>query len=66
MAHLDFKGIADWWRGYSDSDVISLRIKLAMEKRPGSIVMLTHGEYAALRAGKADSDVLTQKPSEAK
>lgn len=41
--------IRDWWRGYSDADVLTLRHKLTGTHKPGSIVYLTTGEMAAMR-----------------
>lgn len=45
-------GIRNWWRGYSDADVVSLDAKLCgcATRDPGSATYLTRGEFAALRA----------------
>lgn len=47
--------LRDWWRGYSDGDVVSLRTKWqhAQAERPGAVVMLTTAEHKALCDGNA-------------
>lgn len=45
--------IRDWWRGYSDADVQTMRAKLSGKYKAGEIVWLTPGEMAAMRATAA-------------
>lgn len=44
--------LQEWWRGYSDADVESLRLKLAGNLTPGALTWLTPGEFAAVLAGE--------------
>lgn len=45
--------LRDWWRGYSDADVMTLLAKLEKGKgmKPGSTIKLTSGEAKALHSG---------------
>jgi hypothetical protein len=43
--------IRDWWRGYSEVDVVSLTNKIQGGK-PGESLLMTPGETRALRAGR--------------
>jgi hypothetical protein len=48
--------LRDWWRGYSDGDVVALRTKwqnALLAQRPGALVMLTSAEHRALCDGNA-------------
>jgi len=40
--------LIDWWRGYSEADVLSLYAKFE-NKRPGAIIPMTDREQKALR-----------------
>lgn len=39
----------DWWRGYGDDDIESLGEKMAVPRRPGTVIALTGREWLALR-----------------
>ena len=43
--------IRDWWRGYTDADIASLGLKMANGAKPGGVIRLTAGEWAAFQAG---------------
>lgn len=42
--------LGDWWRGYTNEDLLSLSEKLRDKREPGAIVPLTQREWNALRA----------------
>lgn len=46
MARLK-KILSDWWRGYSDEDVISAAIKMS-NSTPGEAIPVTGGEMKAI------------------
>lgn len=48
--------LIDWWRGYTEADVLSLQDKVGV---PGALDNLTLAEYKALLAGRAD---FTKRP----
>jgi hypothetical protein len=41
--------LRDWWRGYSEADVLSVCAKLKRETRPGAVIPITQREEKALR-----------------
>ena len=40
----------DWWRGWSDADLASVRVKMASPKKPGEVSWLTAREWRAFVA----------------
>lgn len=42
--------IRDWWRGYTTADILSIRLKMNEDLRPGDLVPVTSGELKALIA----------------
>lgn len=44
-----WKRAINWFRGYADADIQSLRDKLAANSRPGAIIYLTEAEMNALQ-----------------
>lgn len=43
--------IRDWWRGYSDADIASLRAKFEANRRPYAVIPVTNAEMRALNDG---------------
>ena len=45
--------LRDWWRGYSDADVMTLLAKMEKGKsmKPGSVIELTNREARAMHKG---------------
>lgn len=42
-----WKWLGIWWRGWSDEDLASARLKMAAPKEPGSLTLLTQREWRA-------------------
>jgi hypothetical protein len=40
--------LRDWWRGYSESDRLSVLAKMSGDKRPGAVIPVTRRELRAL------------------
>jgi len=41
--------LRDWWRGYSEADVLSVCAKMTNDARPGAVIPITTREQKALR-----------------